>query len=46
MPFALPARRHIPGSGSVPDRAPLDAAKALTPPRVTANSWQDVPAYT
>jgi len=25
---AMPARRHIPGSGSVPDRAVLDAAKS------------------
>jgi predicted metal-dependent hydrolase len=45
MAFTLPARRHIPGSASVPDRAPLDAAKALTPPRVTAHTWHDAPAY-
>jgi hypothetical protein len=45
MTFALPARRHIPGTTSVPDRAPLDAIKALTPPRITVDSWRDAPAY-
>ncbi|MFM9847582.1 MAG: DUF309 domain-containing protein [Hyphomicrobiaceae bacterium] len=45
MTFVLPAQRHIPGSATVPDRAPLDAAKALTPQRVTADTWHDAPAY-
>lgn len=46
MTFVLPAQRHIPGSASVPDRDPLDAVKALTPPRVTSDAWGRVPAYT
>jgi hypothetical protein len=46
MTFVLPAQRHIPGSASVPDRAPLDAVKALTPPRVTSDTWRCAPAYT
>lgn len=45
MTFALPAQRHIPGSATVPDRAPLDAVKALTPHRVTRDTWRDAPAY-
>jgi hypothetical protein len=45
MTFRLPCRRHIPASGSTPDRTPLDAVKALTPPRVSEETWQDAPAY-
>jgi hypothetical protein len=45
MTFRLPCRRHIPASGSTPDRAPLDAVKALTPPRVSEETWHDAPAY-
>lgn len=45
MTFSLPCRRHIPASGSTPDRAPLDAVKALTPPRVSEETWQEAPAY-
>ncbi len=45
MTFRLPCRRHIPASGSTPDRALLDAAKALTPPRIGEETWQDAPAY-
>ncbi len=45
MTFILPARRHLPGSATVPDRAPLDAVKALTPQRVTRDTWRDAPAY-
>lgn len=45
MMFPLPGQRHIPGTTSVPDRVPLEAAKALTPPRVTAGNWHDAPAY-
>jgi hypothetical protein len=45
MTFFLPARRHIPGSATVPDRAPLDAVKALTPRRVTHATWREAPAY-
>jgi hypothetical protein len=45
MTFVLPAQRHIPGSASVPDRVPLDAIKALTPQRVTADTWRRAPAY-
>lgn len=45
MPFVLPAQRHIPGSATVPDRVPLDAIKALTPQRVTADTWRRAPAF-
>lgn len=45
MTFSLPARRHIPGTTSIPDRDPLDAVKALTPERVTVDSWRDTLAY-
>ncbi len=29
----------------MPDREPLDAVKALTPPRVSEETWHDAPAY-
>jgi hypothetical protein len=45
MTFRLPCRRHIPASRSTPDRGPLDAVKALTPPRVNEETWHDAPAY-
>lgn len=45
MTFTLPSQRHIPGSSSVPDRATLDAIKALTPRRVTSDTWRQAPAY-
>lgn len=45
MTFKLPCRRHIPGSASAPDRAPLDAVKALTPSRVNGDTWREAPAY-
>ena len=31
-PLPLPRRPHLPGSGSAPDREPLERAKALVPP--------------
>jgi predicted metal-dependent hydrolase len=43
--FALPTRRHIPGSGSTPDRVALEPAKAQTPDRVCDRNWREVPAY-
>ncbi len=45
MPFPLPSRRHIPGSGSEPDRPPLDRVKAGTPRSMRAEIWREVPAY-
>ena len=41
----LPAQRHVPGSGSTPDMAPLETAKALAPALTTAGDWQDNAAY-
>jgi predicted metal-dependent hydrolase len=43
--FTLPTRRHVPGSGSEPDRASLEPAKAQTPDRVCDRNWREVPAY-
>jgi predicted metal-dependent hydrolase len=45
MTFTFPSHRHIPASGSTPDRAPLDAVKTLTPPRVSEDTWRHTPAY-
>lgn len=45
MIFPLPSCRHVPGSGSEPDRAPLEQVKATTPPTVTDTTWNEVPAY-
>lgn len=41
----LPARAHVPGSGSKPDMAPLELAKSLAPPETLAGDWQDNAAY-
>ncbi len=41
----LPAQRHVPGSGSMPDMAPLEAAKALAPAVTRREEWQENPAY-
>jgi hypothetical protein len=41
----LPEQPHVPGSGSSPDMAPLEAAKALAPPQTCVNAWQDNRAY-
>ena len=43
--LALPGQRHVPGSGSMPDKAPLEAAKALAPAVTRRETWQDNPAY-
>jgi hypothetical protein len=43
--LALPGHAHVPGSGSTPDMAPLEAAKALVAPETSANAWQDNAAY-
>ncbi len=43
--LALPGHAHVPGSGSKPDMAPLEAAKALVAPETSANAWQDNAAY-
>jgi uncharacterized protein len=39
-PLTLPRTVHVPGTGTVPDRAPLDAAKALVPRPVIAADWE------
>lgn len=41
----LPAHAHVPGSGSTPGMAPLEAAKALAPPVTRREGWQENPAY-
>ena len=43
--LAVPGHAHVPGSGSKPDMAPLEAAKALVAPETSANAWQDNAAY-
>jgi hypothetical protein len=43
--IALPARAHVPGSGSSPDMVPLEHAKSLAPPETRAEDWQDNAAY-
>ena len=40
-----PPLAHLPGTGTEPDRAPLEAAKALVPQRVTAAGWEADEAY-
>jgi uncharacterized protein len=45
MTFVVPSRRHVPGSGSVPDTAALEPIKALTPQRMTSAAWRSVPGY-
>src|SRR5687767_5070273 len=45
MTFVVPSRRHVPGTGSVPDLAALESIKALTPQRMTGVTWRSVPAY-
>ena len=41
----LPAVRHVPGTGTVPDRAWLEAAKAGYPDHFTANAWAATPPF-
>ncbi len=41
----LPSSAHVPGSGSRPDMAPLEQAKALAPAVTRAQDWQDNVAY-
>jgi predicted metal-dependent hydrolase len=43
--LSLPAQRHVLGSGSMPDMAPLEAAKALAPSVMRHEDWQDNAAY-
>lgn len=45
MTFSLPSHRHVPGSGSEPDRAPLEDVKATTPTTVINANWREVPAF-
>ena len=37
--FILPARAHVPGTGSEPDRPPLEAAKAMVLPVTVEKTW-------
>lgn len=41
----LPCRAHVPGTGTAPDRAPLEAAKGLVRRPVTAELWESDAAY-
>ncbi len=41
----LPAAPHRPGSGSAPDMAPLERAKAEAPPRTEPEAWRENVAY-
>ena len=41
----LPGHAHVPGSGSSPDMAPLEAAKAVAPRVTLGEDWQDNAAY-
>lgn len=43
--LALPGHAHVPGSGSTPDMAPLEAAKSLAPSVMRHEEWQDNAAY-
>ncbi len=38
--LSLPSAPHRPGSGSQPDRAPLEAAKQAAPPRFDPADWE------
>jgi uncharacterized protein len=44
-PLPLPRGAHVPGTGTEPDRAPLEAAKALVPRPVTAADWEENEPY-
>jgi hypothetical protein len=37
---SLPRLAHVPGTGTEPDRAPLEAVKALVPRPATAAGWE------
>jgi uncharacterized protein len=41
----LPRGAHVPGSGTTPDRAPLDTAKALVRPPVREAEWEGNEPY-
>ena len=43
--IALPAHAHVPTTGSVPDLAPLEAAKRRTPAVASASDWKTNVAY-
>lgn len=43
--LALPARAHVPGSGTTPDEPVLEAAKATAPSVTDAATWADNEAY-
>ena len=43
--LSLPRVAHVPGTGSKPDRVPLDAAKALVPRQVSAVEWETNEPY-
>jgi len=41
----MPGHRHVPGSGTAPDMAPLQAAKALAPAVTRREGWQENLTY-
>ena len=43
--FPLPARAHVPGSGSQPDMAPLERVKQTCPKRIDPDDWRETIAY-
>jgi uncharacterized protein len=43
--WPLPRVRHVPGTGSTPDRTTLDAIKATIPPRIVSADWPICAAY-
>ncbi len=43
--FRLPATRHIPGTGSKPDKHYLEQIISLVPDKTQANLWQDNVPY-
>ena len=44
-PLALPARAHVPGSGTTPDEPVLETAKATAPAVTDETGWADNQAY-
>lgn len=43
--LALPGHVHTPGTGTVPDLVPLEAAKLLAPVVTNANTWTENETY-
>lgn len=43
--FSLPGHRHVPGTGTSPDRDTLDIVKARCPSEVSDANWREVAPY-